>query len=101
MKRNKAYYSKKLIRDLIKDDKIRITQKALLKAMDDFGWDVYGICSALLALSIEDCYQSQPRYQNPSIFVDYYRAYGLKGENVYTHFFVEDGILVVDSFKEI
>jgi len=35
--------------------------------------------------------------------IDYYKAHGLKGEDVYTHFYIdtETELLIVDSFKKI
>jgi N-acetyl-gamma-glutamylphosphate reductase len=40
---------------------------------------------------------------DPLVVVDYYKAYRLKGEEIYTHFYINDttGRLVVNSFKEI
>lgn len=39
----------------------------------------------------------------PRIVIDYYKAPGLNGENIYTHFYVDDSVdkLVINSFKEI
>lgn len=54
-----------------------------------------------MALPYKRWYKSEKRFDNPEIWVDYYRAYNLMGENVYTHFYVEDEALIVDSFKEI
>ena len=101
MERDKAYYSKRQIRNLVSQGNIQLTEQARISAHDDFGWDINDICSALLVLAIKDCYKSQTRFDNPHIWVDYYRAYGLKGENVYTHFYVDSGNLIIDSFKEI
>jgi hypothetical protein len=101
MTRNRAYYSKKQIRNLISQDNVQLTEPARISAHDDFGWDIDDICSALLALPMKDCYKSETRFDNPHIWVDYYRSYGLKGENVYTHFYIDSGYLIIDSFKEI
>ncbi len=99
MNRNKAYYSKKQIQDLILNGRVHITRKALESAKNDFGWDSNDICLALKVLKRNDFYKSAPRYQNPKIYVDYYKAPNLKGERVYTHFHVEDGNLIIESFK--
>ncbi|MBW1650889.1 MAG: type II toxin-antitoxin system MqsR family toxin [Deltaproteobacteria bacterium] len=56
---------------------------------------------ALMALPYKRWYKSEKRFDNPEIWVDYYRVYNLMGENIYTHFYVEDEALIVDSFKEI
>lgn len=101
MVRDKAYYSKKLIRELIKAGNVQITRQALKTAKDSFGWNFDDICKAILTLPVKACYKSETRFNNPEIWVDYYRAYKLKNENVYTHFYVDGDILVIDSFKEI
>jgi hypothetical protein len=101
MIRDKAYYSKKQIRNLILIGNVQITEQARMSAQNDFGWDFDDICNAILALPITSCYKSETRFGNPQIWVDYYRAYDLKGENVYTHFYVDSDNLIIDSFKEI
>ena len=101
MTRDKPYYSKKQIYNFIKSGKLYVTETARNSARDFLGWSLKDIEKALLALSQKSCYKSEPRFNNPSIWVDYYRAKNILGENVYTHFYVEDGMLIVDSFKEI
>lgn len=101
MARTKAYYSKKKILELINTGKVSITEQARATAKKDFGWDIDDICKALKSLQPLSWYSSEHRHNNPSIWVDYYRAVGLKGENVYTHFYIEDDCLIIDSFKEI
>jgi hypothetical protein len=101
MRKDKAYYSKKRIRDLISLGNVQITEQARMSAQADFGWDVDDICNAIWDLPIKSCYKSETRFDNPQIWVDYCRAYDLKGENVYTHFYVDSDNLIIDSFKEI
>jgi hypothetical protein len=101
MTRDKPYYSKTQIHNFIGSGKLHVTESARNSARDLFGWSLEDIEKALLALSQKSCYKSEPRFNNPSIWVDYYRARHILGENVYTHFYVEDGMLIVDSFKEI
>jgi hypothetical protein len=101
MKRDRAYYSKRQLSTLISEGKVLVTEQARKSAQNDFGWDLDDICRALLAMSVKSWYKSEPRFNNPEIWVDYYRAYGLKGENVYTHFYVDGDKLIIDSFKEI
>ena len=101
MTRDKPYYSKKQIYNFVKFGKLYVTETARNSARDFFGWSFNDIEKALLALSQKSYYKSEPRFNNPSIWVDYYRARDILGENVYTHFYVEDGILIVDSLKEI
>jgi len=99
--RSDPYYSKRQIRNFINADKLSVTPSARNSARDSFGWSLEDIEKALLALPQGSCYKSCSRFGDPSIFVDYYRAIDLLGENVYTHFYVDDGVLIVDSFKEI
>ncbi len=101
MARDKPYYSKKQIRNFIVSGKLHVTESARNSARNFFGWSLEDIKRALLALSQKSCYKSESRFNNPCIWVDYYRAKNILGENVYTHFYVEDGVLIVDSFKEI
>jgi len=101
MIKDKAYYSKKQIRNLILIGNVQITEQARMSAQDDFGWDFDDVCNAISVLPITSCYKSETRFGNPQIWVDYYRAYDLKGENVYTHFYVDSDNLIIDSFKEI
>ena len=39
----------------------------------------------------------------PAVVLDFYKARGLKGEDVYTHFYIDDEkrVLVINSFKRI
>lgn len=101
MSRNKPYYSKKQIRQLISLNNVQITQQARTTAQKDFGWSIDDICKALLKLPVKSWYKSETKFDNPNIWVDYYRANNLEGENIYTHFYVDCNNLVIDSFKEI
>lgn len=101
MKRTKPYYSKKQIINLISSGNAYIEEEARRSAQDDFGWGIDDICNALKALPVKYWYDSKKRFDNPEIWVDYYRAHDLMGERVYTHFYVNDGKLIIDSFKEI
>lgn len=78
-----------------------MTEEALYSAEDAFGWNLEDIKNALMRLMPKHWYKSEPRYDNPEIWVDYYRARNIMGENIYTHFYVEEDILVIDSFKEL
>lgn len=101
MSRTKPFYSKKKIINFINDNKIVVTKNALTTANDCFGWGIEDIKIALKSLKVNHWYDGKGRFNNPKIIVDYYRAYDLRGENVYTHFYFEDEMLIVDSFKEI
>jgi hypothetical protein len=99
--RTKPYYSKAVINKLVKNNKAYITDAAKKTAFKSFGWNFELIKKAIASLSYKYWYKSEKRFDNPEIRVDYYRAYGLMGENVYTHFYIEEEALIIDSFKEI
>ncbi len=99
--RSKPYYSRNKIVSLIKKGQVHVTDNALRTAEEDFGWKLEDIKSALLKLKPKHFHKSEPRYDNPSIWVDYYKAPKIMGENVYTHFYIVEDKLIVDSFKEL
>lgn len=94
-------YSFSQIRDLLQNDHYLVSKGARRTAIDDFGWKDEDIKKAILALKLKDFYKTTDNWDDPSIKVDYYRAKGLLGENVYMHFHVEDGDLIISSFKEL
>jgi len=100
--RSQPYYSLKTIFKCIKDGRVRLEPKVLHTAYRDFGWGTEKILDALKKLRRRHYYKTEPLRTNAStrIHVDYYRAKGLKGENVYTHFHIDDDHLVIGSFKE-
>lgn len=100
MERTRPYYSKKQIRDLISENKIILESSARESARDTLGWLLSDIKKALLDLPQECCYKSEQRFNNPACWVDYYRANNIMGENIYTHFYVDNDCLIVDSFKK-
>ncbi len=100
MQRDKPYYSLKLVRKLVVDNCF-INTKARNTARNDFGWNQNDIQKAILKLRNIHFYKSNTKYDNPSIYVDYYKAKDLMGENVYIHFRIEDEVLIICSFKEI
>lgn len=100
MKRDKPYYSKKQIINCIENRKIQLEPDARQRAKDDFGWKLDDIKKALKKLSPNNCYKSEQRFENPGIWVDYYRA-DVMGEQIYTHFYIDEtGQLIIDSFKK-
>lgn len=78
-----------------------IHEHALRGAWRDFGWREADIRDAVAKLQVKHFYKHEPYWENPSIEMDYYKARGLKGEDVYTHFHVEEGLLIISSFKKI
>jgi len=102
MVKDKPHYSLGKVRMLAKQENgCRITMRARETARNDFGWGVGEIKRAISKLQQSDFHKSNYKFNNPKIHVDYYKAENLIGEKVYTHFRIEDGVLIIDSFKEI
>ena len=101
MTRDKPYYSLARVRGLALAGECVINAKARTTARNDFGWDQADIKKAISKLQSKHFYKSDTKYDDPTIYVDYYKADNLMGEKVYIHFRVEDDCLIVCSFKEI
>lgn len=102
MKRTTAYYSLKTVKSLVvSKDNVVIEKGARLGAKRSFGWSREKIIEAIKKLQPRHFHKSDHRYDDPTLYVDYYKAQRLMRENVYIHFRIEDGILIICSFKEI
>ena len=103
MQHGKAHYPLKEVKALIKGGNWHVNEDALDDAMEDFGWNKDDVRSAFLALQPCHWYKSEWSRVKPGVMLDYYKARGLRGENVYTHFYVdnEEVFLVINSFKKI
>ena len=105
MVRDRPYYSLKKVKALVEKN-IFINRRARFTAKEDFGWDNKEIKRALLRLQPKDFYKRAPKYDNPAIYVDYYKAWNLFSEEVYIHFRIEkdeagEDCLIICSFKRI
>lgn len=96
-----AAYSLADIRTLISTNKFDVHPDALKTARKAFGWGRTEIKKAFLSLQKKHFKKSTENWDDPSIYVDSYKARGIMGENVYTHFHIEEGRLIIRSFKEI
>lgn len=101
MARNQPYYSLAKVKKLATSGKCFINTKARTTARNDFGWDQVDIKRAISKLQHKHFHKSETKYDNPGIYVDYYKADNLMGEKVYIHFRIETNCLVICSFKEI
>lgn len=101
MSRSRPYYSFRLIRNCIDSGNYSIKVGARKTAKDDFGWLQADILAAMKQLKLYHYHKTETRYDNPSVYVDYYKARNLRGEDVYIHFRIEDGELIICSFKSI
>ena len=95
------YYGLGQIKRLISSGNFDVTKGARVTAKKKFGWNTEDIKKALCKLQPKHFHKSAENWDDPSIYVDYYKARGLMGENVYTHFHIEEGTLIISSLKEI
>jgi hypothetical protein len=88
------------VKELVDQGKVWLKPNALQCAQRDFGWERRDILDALKKLKPGHFNKSDPSVKKPGVLLDIYKAYGLKGEDVYIHFYIDDqdGILVVNSF---
>jgi len=89
------------VKQLVRERKVLILEKPLRDAWKDFGWKEEEIFQSISKLQIKHFYKHEPYWENPNIEMDYYKARGVNGEDVYTHFHVEDDLLIISSFKRI
>jgi len=101
--RTGPYYSLGVVKGLVKAENVVIRGEAKDSADKAFGWGLSDILDALMKLQPKHFYKTEPSHFGPKFPIDVYKAWGLKGENVYTHFYIdnETNLLMVDSFKEI
>ena len=98
-----SFYSLSEVRELIGQGKVWLKPNVLDDAQLDFGWGKSDILDALNKLKVGHFYKSDTSLKKRGVQLDFYKARGLKGEDVYTHFYIDDkaGLLVVDSFKRL
>lgn len=88
---------------MVQQRSVQIRANALEDALHDFGWETPDIVDALMRLRPKHFYKSDESKKKPGTLLDIYKACGLKGEDVYMHFYIDDvkGVLVVNSFKRL
>ena len=101
--RTGPYYSLGVVKGLAKAGEVLVRHEALESARKDFGWELSDILDAFKELQLKHFYKTENSHFVPDLAIDYYKAYRLKGEDVYTHFYIdkETNVLLVDSFKKI
>lgn len=97
------FYSLPEVKKLVHAGAVLIRSNALDGARDAFGWNSADILDAVRRLQVKHFYKSAVSKINPERVLDFYKARGLKGENVYIHFYIDEdtGTLIINSFKEI
>jgi hypothetical protein len=101
--RPESFYALSEVRELIDQGKVLVRLNALDDAQRDFGWETRDILDALRKLRPGHFYKSDTSVKKDAVVLDFYKAWGLKGEDVYTHFYIDDenGVLMVNSFKRV
>lgn len=91
------------VRQLLAEGKVIIQPNARRDAFRDFGWDTDDIVLALRSLKPQHFHKRDVSTGNRWHVWDFYKAWGLRGEDVYTHFYIDSssGMLVINSFKRI
>jgi len=95
-------YPLRQVKAKLSTNKVLIKPNALNCARKDFGWETADILDTLKKLTPDHYDKTDPSEKKPGIMLDFYRAANLKGENIYTHFYIDDqtGLLIINSFKE-
>jgi hypothetical protein len=101
--RTGPYYKIGTVKGLVNEGKVVIRSQALESALNDFGWELVDILDAFKKLQRKHFYKTANSNFIPDLPIDYYKARDLKGEDIYTHFYIdkETQVLQVDSFKRI
>jgi hypothetical protein len=88
------------VKQYIRDKNYYLARCARNDAEAAFGWYEANIKKAILSLKQSDFSRSVEHDFQPGIYIDHYEANNLLGEKVYMHFHVEDGQLMILSFKK-
>lgn len=101
--RTESWYPLSEVRDLIDQGRVYIRANALNDALRDFGWETPDVIDAVKRLQPRHFYKRDESKKKHRVVLDFYKAHGLKGEDVYIHFYIDegDGVLVINSFKRI
>lgn len=102
-KRASPHYPLRDVKALAAKGKYQINVNASLSASEDFEWEDPDILDAIGKLQLKHFHKSEMSIAKKGAMLDFYKARGLKGEDVYTHFYIdgESGKLVINSFKEL
>jgi len=96
------YYPLKDVKALVRSGNWDVNEDALDDAATDFEWTKADIAKTILALRPDHFDISDWSRAKPGVMLDCYKARKLRGENVYTHFYIENKTqLVVNSFKRL
>jgi hypothetical protein len=101
--KRKPTYALADVKKLISEGKVLIRNNALYSARRHFGWESDDILDAMKKLARKHYHKTEESEAKPSVMLDFYKAPGLKGEDVFTHFYVDrnSGRLIINSFKKL
>jgi hypothetical protein len=100
----RPFYPLAEVKNCLANCQYRINPDCLNDAQNDFGWNEAEVVAALLKLEESMFYGSDTLKHKPETVIDKYRCPKLHGgENVYTHFYINDNIvmLIINSFKQL
>lgn len=90
------------VKAAIKKGNFGVYGQARQTMKDHFGWTEEDVKRAFLKLNPKKHkHKSENHRTRPPFVVDYYKAPGLLGEDVYTHFHFDGDQLIINSLKRI
>ncbi len=97
------HYDLTVIKGMVANGPVYIRQNALDDADEYFGWKTDDILDALTKLKKKHFNKTAPHKFKANIKVDIYKAISIKGEDFYTHFYIDDisGRLIINSLHEL
>ncbi len=100
IRRPRSYYDLSEVIQKISDGQVLIQRNASEYASNDFGWGRTEILKAYSMLKPKHFYKTGNSRNIPRLVIDIYKA-RLYGEDIYTHFYIDDSVekLVINSFK--
>ncbi len=96
MGRPGPYHSLREVRRLVREGRVLVWRKALDSAGQDFGWGMTNVLEAVCCLGKKHFYKTEPCSAVKGAMVDYFKAHGLRGEDVYVHLYVDPDSRVVN-----
>ena len=95
-----SYYRLAEVVQKINSGQWLIRSNAIRDAYKEFGWGIFDIINAYRMLKPKHFYKTDSSKAKPGLVIDVYKA-RLNGEDVYTHFYIDDAFnkLIINSFK--
>ena len=99
-KKGRPYYPLTEVCQKIDSGKFLINDNAKQTAEQDFSWKHDDVKRAYKLLKRKHFIKTEYSEARPGFVIDCYRGH-IRGEDVYTHFYIDDnGKLVINSFKQ-